>query len=278
MIITRNEVKNILGLTDSLTNAESVTFDSVVYETLANFPNVDILLVCADTKNSTVSSTQYDTTDYYSTQDAEEKEFIRRIDTGTITDTQTVYVSYTYNDYDSTIDLLIPLVQEDLCDYLNNYFPDKNTRYSASSITLNNLTPPTITDTESQFVIEGFESDMDITVEGTHRNKGIYHIDTAAAGTLTLSGDDELLDESSTDEYGGNTIRITRIKWPAGIKQLVSQIIWFNIDKATSGDIKSKRLGPSSITYHSLESGGYPSHIMRGLNKYRYINMPKGDQ
>ena len=271
MIITRSEVKTILGLVNEYIVAESVTFDSVAFETLTYGPNVEVLIVAADTKNSTVSSTEYDTGDYYTTQDPTNYEKIRRIDTGDIGDTDTVYVSYTYNDYDTLIDALIPIVQRDLVDYLNNIFPDKNTQYCASSIKINSS--GTITDTNGQFEIEGFSSGMDIAVEGTYRNSGIYNVEGVSSDTLTLSSGDTVLDESATDEYGGNIIQITRVNWPVGLKSLVAQIIWFNIDRAKKGDIKSKRLGPGSITYMDLGSGGYPANIYSGLNKYRYTFM-----
>jgi hypothetical protein len=174
--------------------------------------------------------------------------------------------------YDSAIDTLIPYVQDDIVEHLHNLFPDKNTRYNSGNfIMVNNSTSPDqITDTTNQrFSIEGFAAGMDIAVEGTYRNRGIYAIDVATSETLTLSSEDSLLTEKSTDEYGGNNIRITRCDWPKGLKLYVAQIIWENISRALNKGIKSKSLGPSSITYESIEMGGYSSHIIKGLAKYR---------
>ncbi len=175
--------------------------------------------------------------------------------------------------YDNHINRLLPFVQEDIIEYLNNEFRDDNTSYSASMI-LVNADPPTITDTENnQFVLEGFEEGMDIALEGTARNKGIYTIASVAAGTITLAVTDELLDETATDEFGGNTIKLTRIRWPKGLKLYVAQIIWENISRARNKDIKSKSLGPSSVTYMPIGSGGYSEGIIKGLGKYKLAIM-----
>jgi len=270
-IITSAEVKSILQIEDTYIVSESVTMDSVVYKRLTYKPVTDIISVSGDTRNSTVSSTQYTTLDYYTTQDAGNYENIRRIDTGTIADTQTVYVSYTYNDYDSIISVMIPFVQDDLCNYLNNYFPDLNTTYTSGTISMVAGTPATITDSDSQFVIEGFEGGMDIHVTGTYRNNGIYSIASAgvAAGTITLATGEVLLSETDTDEYGGNNITITRIKWPNEIKHWVAQIIWHNMERIKSSNIQSKSIGPSSVTYMPLGMGGYPKNIIDGLAHYK---------
>lgn len=272
-IITRSEVKTLLGLNDNYIVSESHTMSSVASQRLTNKPNVDVILVSADIVNSSVSSTNYTTNDYYTTQDAGQYEIIRRIDTGTIGDTQTIYVNYTFNDYDSQIDTLIPLVEEDLVEYLNNCFPDKDTSYQAGTIVLNDLSPPTITDTEEQFVIEGFEGNMDIALEGSYRNSGLYTVDVTAAGTLTLSSADSLLNEGTTDEYGSNTLRVTRVRWPEAIKPLVSQMIWENMDNIRAKNVQSKSLGPFSITYMAIESGGYSDHVVKGLSKWRNVKL-----
>ena len=72
---------------------------------------------------------------------------------------------------------------------------------------------------------------MDVAVEGTYRNNGIYTITALTSEVMTFSTNDTMLDERSSDEYGGNVIYITRVKWPAGIKRVVSKIIWTNIDQ-----------------------------------------------
>lgn len=269
-IITRAEVKSLLQIENSYTENESVTFSSMTMAKLANKPNVNIIYVSKTTINST-ETTRYSTLDYYTTQDPARYELIKRIDTGTIGDTQTVYVSYTYNEYDSYIDNLIPKVQADIIEYLDNNFPDKNTTYLSGSLQF--YSSGAITDSDNaRFEIEGFTTGMDIAVEGTYRNRGIYNINTLTTDKITLSANDTILDECSSDEYGSGAIRLTRVVWPIGLKNLIAQIIWFNIKDVKNRDIKSKRLGPASITYMDLGSGGYPDNIYKGLARYKYLN------
>jgi len=271
MIITRDEVKTILQLEDTYYNKESVTMDTVNYKRLTNKKVSEIYRVDTDTEWSTGSA--YTTLDYYTTEDYERYTLIRRIDTGTIGDTETVYVSYAVSEYDSLIDTLLPQVQADVLDYLNNYFIDRETQYASGDFKIierSGSSHPQITDTANQeFIKWGFQADMDITVTGTPRNCGIYTISAIDSEVMKLSSGDTLLAESSTVDYGGNVIQINRIKWPPGLKRLVAQIIWFNIAKAKINDIKSKSIGPTSITYESVGSGGYPPSIMNQLNKYK---------
>ena len=157
-IITNSEVKSFLNKNDNYVENESVTFSSVSYSKLANKNGVTIIYVNADDDNSAAHTTAYTTNDYYTTVDQGGNFLMRRIDTGSIGDTQTVYVRYTYNQYDTRINDLIPIVERDLVDYLNNYFPDYNTRYSGSFLRILS-SGPNIYDTENgDFEIEGFSA------------------------------------------------------------------------------------------------------------------------
>lgn len=64
--------------------------------------------------------------------------------------------------------------------------------------------PDTLTDTGSQFIVEGFEAGDKITVAGSTSNDGDYTIASVAAGTITLITTDSL-----TAEIAGDTVSIT---------------------------------------------------------------------
>lgn len=179
-------------------------------------------------------------------------------------------MNITNNTYDGQIQYLIPFVQDDIIDYCNNLFRDKDTSYEAFTIEFNDLDPPTITDTQGLFLQYGFLDGMDIAVEGSYRNNGVFTISSASSATLTLNVSEELIDEGTTDYYGGNYIRISRVHWPRALKLIAAKMIWFHISKSKSFDIKSKSLGPSSVTYAENE-GGYPKQIMNSLKKYRQV-------
>lgn len=66
-----------------------------------------------------------------------------------------------------------------------------------------NASPASITDSNNGFVTAGFVSGDRITVSGSTSNDGTYHLDTVAAGTLTLITGDTL-----TGEAAGDTVSI----------------------------------------------------------------------
>lgn len=271
MVVTLAEVKKLLRITDGYTTAETITFSSLAYQKLANKGNVNIILVSADTKNTTsTGSTHLTSVNYYSTVNAGGYTILRKMDSSTRSDNETVYVTYTYNENDEYINALIPQVQADLIEYLNNNFGDVQTRYSSPALKFVS-SGPYITDSDANLSSEGFSTGMDIYVDGTERNRGAYSISSFQSSRIKLSTNDSVLAEESTKVYGGVIPRITRIKWPIGIKNIVAQIIWFNIDQAKSANVKSKSIGPTSITYTGLGSGAYPDHIYRALAKYRNV-------
>lgn len=273
--ISRSEVKNILRISDNYVENESIIMSSMSPKKLVNKGNVNIIYVAADDDNSTEHTTYYTTSaDYKTTKDPAGYTLIKKFSTSsTIGDTATIYVRYLYNEYDTYIDMLIPQIRNDLCEYLNNYFIDKQTQYSGSHFQYVSGTTDYIRDTEKKFLIEGFQSGMDVLVEGSYRNSGIYTISSASSEYLKLSANDTLLNEKSTDEFGGKITRISRIDWPIGLKKTVAKIIWANLDRAKSDNIKSKSIGPTAITYASVGGGGYDETIYHELRKYKKVSM-----
>ena len=268
--ITVQEIKDILQLSDSWVEKDTVTFASVAYSRIAH---KGIAIHRVDTSTGYTTGSAYSTLDYYTTKDYRDYTLIRRIDTGTISDTETVYIAYSYSDYTDMIETLLPQVEADVCNYLNNYFEDDQTEYASGDFKLiarSGSSHPCITDTANQeFVKWGFATGMDITVSGTCRNNGIYHISNAAAAKLKLSSNDTLIYESSTVDYGGQVIQINRIKWPPEIKKIIASLIWQSISRAKDQAITSKSLGPSSVSYAPISSGGYAPSLVESLNKFK---------
>ena len=269
--LTKEEVKRILRIDDDYSEKESVTVSSNEFHRLSYKPVVEIHRVDTDTEWSTES--KYSTADYYTTEDYRNYTMIRRIDTGSISTGETVYVSYSYNEYDELIDYFIPIVTRDVCSYLNNYFEDDATEYLIGNFKIyaaNTDSYAQIHDTyQAYFERYGLGDDMDIYISGSPRNSGIYTISSGTSEVLKLSSGDSLLQEYSTDMYSGVTLKINRIKWPAELKPIIAYIIWQNISRAKDQNIKSKSLGPSSVTYETLDGGNYPPSIYGGLKKFK---------
>lgn len=272
--MTVAEIKILLNIKDTVVDKESLTISTNHYKRLAHKPVISIYRVDTDTQWSTATK-YHSSDDYYTTEDYSGYTLLRRRATGSIGTTQIVYISYSYSDYDERIKALLPQVEYDVCDYLNNWFMDEATEYPSGDFKLiarAGTSHPCITDTINQkFLKYGFRDDMDITLTGSPRNAGIYHISSAVASKIKLSSNDTLLEEDSTDIYGGHVIVLNRIKWPPALKRIIAQMIWINIDKAKANDIQSKSIGPTSISYMPISSGGYPPSIIDALNKFKLI-------
>jgi len=187
------------------------------------------------------------------------------------------YLNLTDNTYDERINNLIPVVQDDLCTYLNTYFQDKYVqRKSGSAIVINrdSDTNDYITDSDSYFDDKGFLANMDIAIEGGYSNVGIHTIKTAAAGQLTLKSKGAVITQDPNSTLENNyigTIKISRINWPEGIKLTVAKMIWHLLDRPKETGVMSERIDDYSVTYAGANQ--YPERLIRALDKYRQVRM-----
>lgn len=178
--------------------------------------------------------------------------------------------------YDNQIARLIPYVQDDLVEYLNNYFQDHFvTRESVSYISFVRSTTGSgdyIFDSDDRWTKNGFLSNIDVVVEGGYSNMGIHHVVTASTDTLTLSSSGEVISQDPADSSNENligNIRVSRVIWPKGLKRYAAQMIWYNIRRQKETGIQSESIDDYSVTYAPLAGGGYPDNIMTGLKPYR---------
>lgn len=275
--ITLSEVKALLRLQDAYVYDEKKVLQTTNKSFLSQTGDISILRVSADTLYDDYGTTIYPSSNWYTSQDVTGRTYIRRVDTGAIDSGSTVWITYSVNSsYDDLIDRLIPIVERDILSYLGNHFEDKNTEYEAGHFVFVEATSSTnayITDTQNSFTSRGFQDNMDIYIGGTDRNEGMYTISSENDSRLLLSDNDTLLDERSTKYYGHNYICISRIKWPLSLKPIIAQIIWHTLDKAKSGDVASKSLGPASISYFPIGSGSFPPHIYQALSKFKNVSM-----
>lgn len=176
--------------------------------------------------------------------------------------------------YDTQIAFFIPLVEDDLLDYLNNCFSDGYVyRESGSDLSFvrgDSDTADYIGDTSAEFLVKGFLSGMDITVKGGGANEGLYNVSSASTGKLKLKGYGVLVnqdqDDTSDDNYIGE-ILISRVKWPNALKVPAAQMVWDLIDDPTPTNAASERLDDYTITY--IGGHAYQSKTTAKLNKWR---------
>ncbi len=171
--------------------------------------------------------------------------------------------------YDAEITTFIPLVQDDLVIHLNNNFADKYVyRESGSQLKLTKGGPDKITDGNADFLKAGFSTGMDIAIEGGHSNVGIYTIAAVSSDTMSLTSTNELISQDPSDTYHSiGVIRISRVKWPQGLKLPVAKMIWYLIDKAKQTDIKSERIDDYAVTY--IGDSEYPTRLIESLKKWK---------
>lgn len=193
-------------------------------------------------------------------------------------------LSLTGSVYDTAIAALIPYVQADLCEYLNTYFQDGYVyRKSGSALVITRGATSSgttqadkMTDADALFIAKGFLSGMDVAIEGGYSNVGIHSIASLDASTMKFTSTGTLISQDPNSTLDNNyigTLLISRVNWPRGIKRVVAQIIWYNIQRQKETGVQSESIDDYSVTYAPLSSGGYPPHIVSALATYRKVRM-----
>ena len=182
--------------------------------------------------------------------------------------------------YDTLIQTLIPIIEDDVIRYCNTAWQDRYIyRESGGSIAFVKGDPDTITDSESLFVAYGFADDMDIYVEGASgTNQGVHTIASAKSGVLDLTTSNQIInqDPDDTNAHAMGAVRISRINWPTGIQWPAAQMIKFRVDNPTPNDAVMEKIDDYLIQYPgggnlSGSRGGYPSQIFDDLRKFRRV-------
>lgn len=174
-------------------------------------------------------------------------------------------------DYNSLIDTLIPIVQEDVAEICNNEFFLRDVYVVGTGIAFTTSTGggDKITDSSSGFLDDDhpFVASQDIVVNGSKHNDGFYELASVSSGTLTLDSSGDVIAEAA-DEY----IKIAQVKWPKGIKPTVAKMIWYHIENNKAPAPKSEGLGGYSVQ-HEDSIGGYPGEIIEGLRPWMMVKM-----
>jgi hypothetical protein len=161
---------------------------------------------------------------------------------------------------------MIPVVQDFVFTYTNNYFEILTDEVYRDDNTISFVkgTPSKINDLRNQFVSMGFVKDIHVRVQGSKFNDGVYEAADVEDGSLTLSTDDELINEAVDSEV---VTLITVVKFPKGIKLPVAKLIGFHLDPKNAKGVQSESLGDHSISFQS--GGNYPQSLLNDLIPYR---------
>lgn len=175
----------------------------------------------------------------------------------------------TNDDLDDQLNILIPAAEDFVVEYTNNDFKVAGVSYQSNTIAFVESDPPTITDTEEQFLEEFFPSDTRIVVECSLNNNRHFYCTTAAAGTLTLETGEDVIAEAAGDSF----IKITRVRFPKGLKLIIAELLTYQLRAAAYNDsdraVKSEKIGDYSVAYGGTDAGNmFPKSITMKLNAY----------
>ena len=168
-------------------------------------------------------------------------------------------LNITGNTNDQQINILIPIVQQDIISYTKNSF---RTSYEVQSSNIS-----FVSSTKTINVSNDLPSSGDITIEGSRFNDGNYTISSVTSTTVVTT-------EDLNDESACKLITLFYVKYPSDLKVIASRMINYLINNGTTvKEIKSERLGDYSATFVDVGSNSYPENIVSGLNKYNKVRM-----
>lgn len=143
----------------------------------------------------------------------------------------------------------------------NNKFQDKRIREIGNYLIRGNKVMGL------DFLALGFRKDNTIEIAGSVLNDGIYEIIEVDNNSITLDRD---LEEESTLQT-----LITKINYPYDIVQGVIKLLDYDFKMSDKIGIKSETIARYSVTYYDVNSSenieGYPSSLMKFLNKYKKL-------
>lgn len=169
--------------------------------------------------------------------------------------------------YDELIDTLLPIVRDFVVyDLLQNTFKKRDVYIHSNTISFVPADKK-IQDSASQFLLNKFTSGIDIIVEGSLSNDGLYEVKLAEAGALTLDFKNHVGGVLIT-EAAFESVRITRIQYPPGLKIPVSQLFQHLISKDQLKGVQSESLGDYAVTY--LDD--LPKTLTSKFQKYKRLS------
>lgn len=159
--------------------------------------------------------------------------------------------------YDTIIETLLPLIEDQIVDYTKNNFA-KGNGLVATTLSFDTHT---ITDSRDGFDTSYWKSGQTIRVDGSEDNDGTYLIDSVSASAIIVI-------EDLITETEGNSMQIRKVSYPKGLKLVESDMIKFNLSKNKAGSgIKSEGVDDYSVTFEDIKNA-YPMRIWQTLNKY----------
>ena len=177
-----------------------------------------------------------------------------------------VWLGVTTTAYDSIITLLIPEVTERAARICGHWFEtdlhvSTPCEYSAGS---------NVISAGVNWASYGFADDDDIVILGSYRNDGYHQVATVSGYTMSLNASVSTV----VAELSGASTIIAVVKWPAGIKPVIANMIKYDyLQRPKNMGLQSESLGDYSYTLASGydQAYGYPMDVIKGLSVYQRI-------
>jgi hypothetical protein len=179
----------------------------------------------------------------------------------TLTEVKTI-LGITTTDKDVHFTGLMPVVQDDIIQYLNNYFlidvyyDSRTISFSASSIL----------DSANGFISNGLING-NVYVSGTRYNNGLYTVSNVTAGTLTVG-------ETLITESAGDKVRITVVQFPQSLKKAFADMLSWSVNQTQDiYGIKTETLPDGYKIEYDTTLVGYPKSVVSQLNRWRKVRL-----
>lgn len=173
---------------------------------------------------------------------------------------------------DALIDRLIPEVENDAIEYMNNAFRDPYI-YNSGLFAVSTSTGAgdKITDGDGNWQSIRFSSGMEVYISGRTSNPGLFSVAAVSTNVLTLSSSGSVTTQSSSDYWGSGIMYVNRVNPPVGLKPYLSQMIGWRLYQEGFNPIdkQSENREAESISYAG--SNEYPERVLNGLKKWRKI-------
>lgn len=167
-------------------------------------------------------------------------------------------------DYDSKIDLLLPILESAIHSHCKNHFIDNCFEISNYGTDISfDTTTNRISDSSDGF--GDFQDNMTIKVFGSKFNDGVYTIQTANASYLDLLGSYGTL---NFDESAANGITVYKVTYPKDMKLIFAQMIKFDLEQHYG--LKREKIDDYEIELASPDFP-YPLAIEKKLQRYKQV-------
>lgn len=120
------------------------------------------------------------------------------------------------------------------------------------------------------FTASGIVAGDLVELTGSKRNDGRFTVSSVADTALTVA-------EAVTSETTSFAGHVKLVQYPSGLKLIASRMISYQMEHMADAGMQSESIGKYSYSRQaSSNAAGYPDEILKALNKWRNVSIPRG--